>query len=185
MVAALTLFSIVMASQFLPRGRTSTIEDDKAKTSNSSLVEIAKYRQWTLVNPTPVLMDSVAAISCFTRKEEDNPHETRYASVYVNPTGAATMVADTRPLPSFPEGSIIVKEKLRSPTSKTPEILTVMVKREQGYNRKSRDWEYLVLDGAASEILERGKLARCNRCHDNYIYTDFVTMSYLNPKPRR
>jgi hypothetical protein len=111
-----------------------------------------------------------------------NPHETKYVSVYVNPKGASAMM--TKDQPRFPEGSIIVKEKLGFILSKKPELLTVMVKREAGYNPESRDWEYLVLDGPASKIIERGKLSKCNECHEKYVDTDFVTMLYLNRKPK-
>lgn len=58
-----------------------------------------------------------------------------------------------------------------------------MVKRAKGYNPESRDWEYLVLDGPGTKIVERGKLSRCNECHEKYEDTDFVTMHYLDRKP--
>jgi hypothetical protein len=74
---------------------------------------------------------------------------------------------------------MIVKEKLGSPDSKEPEVLTAMIKREPGYNPGSGDWEYLVLDGAASKIVEQGKLTRCSSCHTSYEHSDFVTRTYL------
>jgi len=150
----------------------------KAKKRDSLLLEIAKYRQWTLVNPTPVLMDPNSARDCAVFiGTEFNPHERKYVSVYVNHKGASAMMTQLHP--RFPEGSIIVKEKLSDKLSQTPELLTVMIKREEGYNPKSRDWEYLVLDGPASKILERGKLSSCNGCHVAYLNTDFVTRHYL------
>ena len=64
------------------------------------------------------------------------------------------MMADLHP--EFPQGSMIVKEKLSSREDQTPELLTAMVKREEGYNPGSGDWEYLVLDGSVSKIEKRG-----------------------------
>jgi hypothetical protein len=70
-------------------------------------------------------------------------------SVFVNPVGREEMM--TKQSPKFPIGSMIVKEKLGSPDSTKPEVLTAMIKRAPGYNPESGDWEYLVLDGAASK----------------------------------
>lgn len=36
-----------------------------------------------------------------------------------------------------------------------------------------------MLDGAASMIIEQGKLTRCSGCHKPYESTDFITRSYL------
>ena len=81
--------------------------------------------------------------------------------------------------PEFPQGSLIVKEKLSSKESQAPELLTAMLKRERGYDPKRGDWEYLMLDGSASKIIERGRLTNCSSCHVAYSSTDFVTRRYL------
>ena len=146
---------------------------------DKDLAILAKYRQWTLVNPTPELMEPLAAISCvrIPGREEPSPHLHKYISVFVNPVGREQMM--TKREPKFPVGSMIVKEKLGKPDSAMPEVLTVMIKREPGYNPDNGDWEYLVLDGPASTIVERGKLTRCSGCHSSYSGTDFVTRTYL------
>ena len=145
----------------------------------SDLASLAKYRQWTLVNPTPQLMEPVAATSCaiISGRQEPSPHLNKYVSVFVNPVGREEMMTKQRP--KFPIGSMIVKEKLGSADSTTPEVLTAMIKRGPGYNPESGDWEYLVLDGAASKIIEQGKLTQCSGCHRAYQYSDFVTRTYL------
>ena len=151
----------------------------------SDLASLAKYRQWTLVNPTPELMEPLSAISCviLSGRDDRSPHVRKYISVFVNPVGREAMM--TKRQPKFPIGSMIVKEKLGSPDSKEPEVLTAMIKREPGYNPGSGDWEYLVLDGAASKIVEQGKLTRCSDCHTYYEHSDFVTRSYLPEKMTR
>ena len=143
------------------------------------LVKFSDYRKWTLVNPVPELMDARAALDCavaFSRNDA-SPHLNKYISVYVNEAGRAAMM--TQLTPKFPPGSIIVKEKLSSKTSATPELLTAMVKHEQGYDPESGDWEYVVLNGTADAITERGKLTNCQSCHLRYRRSDFVTRTYL------
>ena len=143
------------------------------------LSSLSSYKKWTLVNTVPQLMEPPVAADCarVVGRTEESPHTHKYISVYVNETGRAAMM--TQLVPSFPTGSIIVKEKLSGKNSQTPELLTAMVKREKGYNPDSGDWEYVVLDGSASEIKERGTLASCNICHLNYKHSDFVTRTYL------
>lgn len=145
----------------------------------SDLPSLAKYRQWTLVNPTPQLMKPASAMDCaiIPGRQEPSPHLHKYVSVFVNPVGREEMM--TRQSPKFPIGSMIVKEKLGSADSTTPEMLTAMIKRGPGYNPDTGDWEYLVLDGAASKIIEQGKLTRCSGCHSSYQHSDFVTRTYL------
>jgi len=145
----------------------------------SDLANLAKYRNWTLVNPTPDLMEPVAASSCaiISGQQEPSPHLSKYISVFVNPVAREEMM--TKGSPKFPIGSMIVKQKLGSADSTTPELLTAMIKRGPGYNPESGDWEYLVLDGIASKIIEQGKLKECSGCHRSYKHSDFVTRTYL------
>lgn len=145
--------------------------------------KLAKYRDWTLVNPTPVMMDPGAAQACAPAGLTNiSPHASKFISVFVNRTGRDAMLKQREP--SFPVGSIIVKEKLKDPAAQSPELLTVMVKREEGYDSTSGDWEYFVMDGAAATILNRGRLPGCNSCHTAYKQNDYVTRTYL-PDPVR
>jgi hypothetical protein len=171
------LSAFVVVAQAFDVFGTSARDKAVAEESTALLKEIGKYRKWQLVNPVPVMMNPRAAIACAVAFPV-NPHETAWATVYVNPTGASAMMTQSQPL--FPEGSIIVKEKTYTAEDKDPTVLTAMIKRAKGYNPESRDWEYLVLDGPATKIVEQGKLARCNECHEKYDDTDFVTMHYLN-----
>jgi Cytochrome P460 len=131
------------------------------------------------VNPTPQLMEPQSSAGCamIWGRQKESPHVNKYISVFVNSVGREQMM--TKLTPRFPVGSIIVKEKLATPDSTKPEVLTAMIKRQPGYNPESGDWEYLVLDGAASKIVERGKLTRCSGCHRPYQSSDFITRTYL------
>lgn len=102
--------------------------------------------------------------------------------MYVNATGHPTYVSED--VTSFPEGSIIVREKLTNRNGWIPELLAVMMKRGKGFNRAGGDWEYLVFDGAGTEVRERGNLAGCNSCHARQKESDFVFRAYLFEQAR-
>ena len=141
---------------------------------------IAGYRQWTRVNPKPALVLARVAQLCApaSAPNPNGPHgPDKYITVYVNEIGRHAMMEERAP--HFPQGSVIVKEKLKTPTSSTPELLTVMVKRERGYNPESGDWEYMIVDGGGLKIQERGKLENCQSCHVMDKNTDYVSRNYL------
>jgi cytochrome P460 len=141
------------------------------------LTALAKYREWSLVNPVRQTMAPTVAASCAIYAAPVNPHVSKFLSVFVNSVGREAMMTQKRP--KFPVGSMIVKEKFANPEDKDPELLTAMIKREAGYNPDNGDWEFLVLDGAASKMVERGRLTRCSGCHSSYGHNDFVTRTYL------
>jgi hypothetical protein len=140
---------------------------------------IAGYKQWMRVNPEPKLVPDRVAQLCAPAYAPalSSPHKDKYITVYVNEVGRHAMMEERTP--HFPQGSVIVKEKLTTSKSTTPELLTVMVKRERGYNPESGDWEYMVVDGKGLTIQERGKLANCQSCHLMDKNTDYVSRAYL------
>ncbi|HZI48311.1 MAG TPA: cytochrome P460 family protein [Pyrinomonadaceae bacterium] len=145
---------------------------------------IAGYRHWTRVNPEPRLVLAQNAQLCAaltTTAAPGSPHgPNKYITVYVNDVGRHAMMEEKTP--QFPQGSVIVKEKLTTAKSATPELLTVMVKREAGYNPDSGDWEYMVFDGSGKSVQARGKLENCQACHKMDQDTDYVSRSYLPPE---
>lgn len=173
------LRNLLFIPAFATLGCAVASHSSPSPTTESDLAKLAKYRKWTLVNPTPQLMEPTSAISCtiIPGRQKPSPHLNKYISVFVNSVGREEMM--TKLSPKFPIGSMIVKEKLGSADSTMPEVLTAMIKRGPGYYPEGGDWEYLVLDGAASQIIERGKLTRCSGCHRPYERGDFVTRTYL------
>jgi hypothetical protein len=165
------------------------IEAQHARSSSSQKTEpsendlIKGYRQWTRVNPVPADLHVQTAILCAaptaeqSKKEEGNPHRDKFITVYVNDAGKKAMMHEKNP--RFPKGSVIVKEKLPSKESSSPELLTVMIKREAGYNPDNGDWEYMAVDGAGKEVQARGRLENCQACHTVVKDADFVYRSYL------
>ena len=144
---------------------------------------IAGYTTWTRVNKEPQIVPSRIAIQCAmpTREErnleDQNPHRDKFVVVYVNATGRNAMMEQK--WPRFPVGSVIVKEKLTTKESATPELLTVMKKREPGYDPNKGDWEYFVFDGTGRDMKASGKLEKCQGCHLEERHTDFVSRRYI------
>ena len=92
--------------------------------------------------------------------------------VYLNEAADAALKA-ARPA-KFPVGSIIVSEKLSKPDDAPPQRIAVMVKRAAGFNPKSGDWEFLIVNGALDRVHERQKKGRCAECHASQRENDFV-----------
>ena len=74
----------------------------------------------------------------------------------------------------FPRGSIIVREKLSTPTAASPDVLVVMVKREKNFNPKANDWEFLTVSGDIKKVEKREKEGKCQQCHASEAKNDFV-----------
>jgi hypothetical protein len=135
------------------------------------------YKTWGTRLMQPQSMSQAFALSCGGPTAQQmaymarSPHTKYFTQLYVNPVGKpawlkylnATQFPANPPL--FPVGTVIVKEKLPKPDSTTPVLLTVMVKREKGYNPACYDWEFFVTDGTGKKITEKGKIARCQNCH--------------------
>lgn len=162
--------------------------------------EIQGYTSWHQVAREHVEMVPAVAEMCASLprriswpavKGTKGPHEKKYIRVYVNEVGKEQMTRRKHPL--FPIGTVIVKQKLplvktknskvsesgSMPISSTPELLTVMIKREAGYDAGKGDWEYMVTDGAGKVVDERGKIEACQSCHQPFAKTDYIVRSYL------
>ena len=112
-------------------------------------------------------------------KEPTNPHEkgvTTFARYFGNDLAQSVIYQTT---PKFPVGSIIVREKLVTEDAKIPSLVTVMVKREKGFSKKTGDWEYFAIEGGVGKIIKREKVGSCSKCHANAESTDFVFKTYL------
>lgn len=142
--------------------------------------EIAGYKKWTLVNqhhyPMPAAQAALCARVSVPPRSSHPSTEDKFIKVFVNQKGRKAMFQRTKP--RFAVGSVIVKEKLPVSGSAKPELLTVMIKQRAGYNPKNGDWEYLVADGAAKKVYERGQLSNCQRCHVTKRESDYVFRPY-------
>jgi len=177
----LLLLTVWSGSRFLA-GSFSTTAVRRNGPGAEDLKEIAGYRNWTRVNTEAQLMEMQTAQLCAAVRPVSingptNPHRDKYILVYVNAIGRAVMMEKRKP--NFPVGSTIVKEKLPDKSSQTPELLTVMIKRERGFNPLTGDWEFMVVDGSGTKVESRGKLESCQGCHLARPDTDYVFRSYL------
>ncbi len=136
------------------------------------------YRKWDRVTPKPVKMPASLSADCAPANTPGDPHADKFINVFVNKMGRDSMLKEKKP--QFAEGTIIVKEKLAVPNSAKPELMTAMVKREEGFNPAAGDWEFFVLKSPEKIVLERGKLSHCQSCHSSAKQTDYVFRRYLS-----
>ena len=182
-------FSVVLlCAGLLGASGAFAVQAGSAPSPSEPPFSVTGYKQWTRVNKKPHRVTSALAMLCRSLTPEEkaemasDPHKDKYVTVYVNKIGRAAMLYQKTPL--FPQGSVIVKEKRAKPDSKSPELLTVMRKREKGYNPVAGDWEYLVLSGTGEKMEARGRLANCQSCHARWKETDHVSRVYFTDKMR-
>jgi hypothetical protein len=111
--------------------------------------------------------------------DEKDLHEAggvTFTRVYAN---EAALIEISKDKPIFPAGSMIVREKLLKAEDTTPELVTVMLKHEKGFSRKTGDWEYFVIDGNLSKVKQSEKTGSCSKCHVQAAETDMVFKTYL------
>jgi hypothetical protein len=90
----------------------------------------------------------------------------------------------TRESPMFPQGSVIVKQKIGKGFDERNKTLlyTIMRKRELGYNPQLGDWEFAVVGPDGSTVQASGKLENCQTCHQGKTASDFVFRPYVDFK---
>jgi hypothetical protein len=146
----------------------------------------ATYRDLKLMTKDAVSVDPGLAGLCrgITRADAEaarkqyGPHAHTQVRIFMNHLAAGEFGKRN---PTFPVGSVIVKEKTAVPhTSTTRPGKTVkgndgvggMIKRADGYDLAHGDWEYFYFEDPAS--IESGKLASCVKCHSGAPKTDYV-----------
>ena len=140
---------------------------------------------WIKVNTEPYRISSTVDLLCraptaadYEPERKSNPHAASYITVYVNKVGGDAMFAKN--VQRFPEGSIIVKEKIGTHfEGRKPLLYTLMKKREPGYNPKVGDWEFSVVGPDGKQLQAIGKLENCQGCHIGKSATDFVYSPYV------
>jgi hypothetical protein len=139
------------------------------ETVRSGLPRIATSQGTTRIwFPAPGASSSSSASS----RKSDVTHTSTFGFAYVNEIARESMLS--KGTTKFPIGSIMVREKLLTPTAPSPEVLVVMVKREKGFNPKANDWEFLTVNGDMKKIEKREKEGKCRTCHASEASNDFV-----------
>ena len=153
------------------------------KMSNAEIVQLLiTPKALVQVNAKRVEISPEVKLLCAPPNEEDiKTHrqlvagKSAFVNVFVTPGGVDAM--KDRPA-VFPVGTVILKQKFPTATSKTTELYTGMLKREPGYNPDCGDWEFFTLSGNGKVVTARGKIDSCIECHKEYPKTDFVTKEY-------
>ncbi len=143
---------------------TTCATTDSGKTPAA---DFADYQGWTKVN-TETITDDVTAM--LGSAHEGNKG---FREVYVN--GAGEAVALGKASYPFPEGTIVVKEAYKESSGKKGSLsnMTIMVKREGGYDPDNGDWEY-IMTSPDKAVQMQGKLGMCIDCHAAAFDSDFV-----------
>jgi hypothetical protein len=167
------VFALVAART---QSATDNLRFDAAKLKDTSV--------WTQVNKDPYYISTAADALCAPRpadyesERKTNPHAGTFITVYVNNTGRDAMFSKT--LRRFPEGSVIVKEKIGTYSEgRKPLLYTLMRKRERGYNSAVGDWEFSVVAANGTQVEAIGRLGNCQGCHINRNDSDFIFRPYL------
>ena len=136
-----------------------------AATTDVSAIE--GYDSWTRVNLETITGDETGTLG-------SNVHEgaAGFREIYVNPIGEPVSLGG-EPTP-FAVGSILVKESFADGGGQKGELanLTVMIKREEGYDSENGDWEYINLS-PDMRVRAQGAIRACYACHAAAAGTDY------------
>jgi hypothetical protein len=134
---------------------------------------LANYTTWRQLTPDGYSIPPQLAALCTSpvpaASPKDvavfGPHASTFVRVFANPLAAGAINSGG----AFPEGSVLVKEKLRSGI---PSAHGVMIKRAKGFNPTTADWEFLFYPSEPS-----ASFTSCSNCHRSAEH-DFVLGSY-------
>lgn len=137
------------------------------------------YRSWPLLTTEAHRVSPALAIQCAPVTPEQlererkihGPHADRWIKVYANPIAAAAL--RDKNVTVFPEGAVIVKEKLRAPQDTNPEGVAFMTKRSTKDFPKSDGWEFSFRPAGTAAAYEG-----CIACHRAGGKKDFVFGQY-------
>jgi hypothetical protein len=136
------------------------------------------YRSWRTVSANPFPVPYELWIQCVhpSREQEvkaareHGPHNALEVQVFTNPD-ASSVFYSSEPQ-TFPEGSIVIKEKSVA-NNKPPVAVAAMIKGAKGSNPESGDWKFLYV--TAQGPVE--STAYCVDCHRT-APSDFLFRSY-------
>jgi len=141
-----------------------------SKDTNKTDVDVLTgYASWPKVNSETITGDATGVLG--------KAHEGSdgFREVYANAV-AQRVSSGSADLP-YPLGSIIVKEAYKNAGGSKGDMtsITVMVKREDGYDTENGNWEYLMLT-PAMKVQNQGLLGGCISCHaaadNDWVFTD-------------
>jgi hypothetical protein len=125
------------------------------------------YREFKRLTAQPRYVAPLTALLCtFPGKELlekesalTGPHTRVSVHIYANTIADGAVTANAA---EFPEGAVIVKEKLGRDAAVTD--VGGMIKRAEGYDPKNGDWEFFFFTPGGD--FATGKLENCIGCHN-------------------
>ena len=93
------------------------------------------------------------------------------------------------PFLSYETGTVVLKENylLENGVPQQPSTVTLMIKRQPGYDPSAGDWQYIQFD-AAGRILADGNSKNsatsiiCAECHHNMVDRDYIFSTFYRPQ---
>ena len=138
----------------------------------TSVDTLSGYESWVKVNPETITGDATGTLG-------RNVHQgsTGFRDVYVNTSGAAVANGDSSG--PFPVGSILVKNSFKDDGGQMGDLadITVMIKREAGYDPDNGDWEYMMLSDTM-QVRAQGAINNCIACHTAAAANDYAFLNY-------
>ncbi len=93
------------------------------------------------------------------------------------------------PFKTYPVGTIVLKENfaLANGVPTAPLTVTLMRKRDPGYDPEAGDWEYVQYDPQGHLVLQGNTQnpavkAACSECHENLASRDFIFSTFYTPQ---
>ena len=164
-------------------GLQRSAESEKANTGRKENAEERIKRggeKMVRVTTKPFFVVWNGIFSCiWPPSEKHPPHGMHWIDVFVPPGGTNAMTTGKG---TYPEGTMILKQKYLDEKATETELFTGMLKREQGYNPDAGDWEFFMLNASGTMVTARGKIESCVECHQKYAATDFVARDYLKDR---
>jgi cytochrome c553 len=152
--------------------KTADASPKNRESGSTESKKFADYRTWKPISDEPIKVPAERSAACAPRAQLKDPHSGGFVAIYVNPTGRKSYLSETRG--TFAEGTVIVKEKLRTKDADQPEELGVMVKMQKGFDREAGDWQFLFVDKDKELTKTRSQLTNCIECHRRQAAADYV-----------
>ena len=129
--------------------------------------DFSDYLNWVKVNQETITGDETGVLGPAHERAKG------FREIYVNEAGKAVAYGEAEY--PYPEGSVILKESFTEKDGGKGKLasITVMIKREEGYDRDNGNWEYVNANGDF-KISRQGKIGMCIGCHSVMSGKDFT-----------
>ena len=123
--------------------------------AGASEVDVSDWKNWVKVNENRFLSKG---------------HGKPYVDIYVESAHEAAFRAAKGP---YPIGFKVAKAQYKTADATELAAVTVMAKRESGYDPDNGDWWYATLSQSGG-VMAQGKVEMCITCHDSASDRDYV-----------